>query len=360
MKILFRSILCEYLQHLGFGLGLFCLALVGGDLFLGGGRILLESHSSDGLLVYALCRLPQACSFALPMACLLATLLTVGRMSTSNELIAIRCGGVSTARALTPLLAVGAMLSLGLMAVNLELVPRSVREANRIVEASLIATAPTGFSLAPQVLANGEEVVISGLSYLPEGPSISGLSMGIFFEGRRVREAYAEEASWMGDCWRLKGICVREFRAQESSWKAGMLVTRTLAGLSLPTPEDLARQQQSPDEMKWNDLVARARASQSTQARTLWLRLFQRLAIPWACLIFTVFSAPIAVVPHRSGVSAGFGRALALSGFYYLVALLAALLCNLRLIGPALAAWVPNLVFSLAAIYLWRSRRDSL
>ena len=114
MRILDRYILKELLGPFFFGICLFASILVGtGPLF----RI-AQYISQYGaslwtcvkLLVYSL---PAIIALTFPMAMLLASLMAFGRLSSSSEIVAMKCGGLSFYRLATPVFLVAQTLVVG-------------------------------------------------------------------------------------------------------------------------------------------------------------------------------------------------------------------------------------------------------
>ena len=82
----------------------------------------------------------------------------------------------------------------------------------------------------------------------------------------------------------------------------------------------------------------------------VWLG--RRTAFPVVTLIMTLIAVPFAVTIGRGGAMAGIAVGIALALSYWLSISLFAALGGGGLIAPALAAWAPNLLFGVAALYL--------
>src|SRR3954470_2381393 len=95
MKILSRYILAEFLQNLLLGLVIFTFVLLLDHLFELI-DLLLNKGVGLGLTLQLLgLLLPSSLQLTLPMACLLAALLTYGRLSENNEVTAFRASGLA-------------------------------------------------------------------------------------------------------------------------------------------------------------------------------------------------------------------------------------------------------------------------
>jgi lipopolysaccharide export LptBFGC system permease protein LptF len=87
--------------------------------------VLLQAGVSGGVLgELVVLVVVTLLSLTIPMAVLLGTLIGVGRLTSENEILAMRVGGVSIARAFWPVLFLGALFSGGLMWANNHVIPR--------------------------------------------------------------------------------------------------------------------------------------------------------------------------------------------------------------------------------------------
>ena len=119
MKILRNYILREFFGPLllTFGVLSFVMVLIGNlkriaDLIINKG---VDIFSVIQIFVYLT---PYIITYTLPISMLVAVLLALGRLSSDNEVIAIRSSGISLFRLILPLLIIGLIFSLGLSAFN--------------------------------------------------------------------------------------------------------------------------------------------------------------------------------------------------------------------------------------------------
>jgi lipopolysaccharide export system permease protein len=73
--------------------------------------------------------------------------------------------------------------------------------------------------------------------------------------------------------------------------------------------------------------------------------LHSRFALPFASLVFAVLAVPLGIQNRRSGKSAGFSISIATLLVYYILMSLLRALAEKGSIPPALAVWLPNLIF---------------
>jgi lipopolysaccharide export system permease protein len=77
-----------------------------------------------------------------------------------------------------------------------------------------------------------------------------------------------------------------------------------------------------------------------------------KLAVPATCVIIALFGAPLAMTSYRSGTAVGIGISLATTIVFLLLVQLSQALGGSGLVNPTFAAWLPNLVFTGAAVVL--------
>ena len=71
----------------------------------------------------------------------------------------------------------------------------------------------------------------------------------------------------------------------------------------------------------------------------------KRVAIPFACLLFVFLGTPFAVTRGRSGRGLGLGIGVVIIFIYYLMLLTLEPVGRSGVIHPALAMWLPNILF---------------
>ena len=134
MRILDRYILKELLGPFLFGICVFSSILVGtGPLFRIAKYISQYGASLWTCIKLLTLSLPGIIALTFPMAVLLASLMAFGRLSSSSEIVAMKCGGLSFYRLATPVLLLAFGVSLFSMAFNEVLVPRANEAYSYIV-----------------------------------------------------------------------------------------------------------------------------------------------------------------------------------------------------------------------------------
>lgn len=106
---------------------------------------------------------PYTLALTLPMGVLVAVLYAFSRLASENEITALRAGGVSNRSLLVPVLVASIFVSIGLLAFNDQVLPRSNHQLATLTF-DIFRTKPT-FALKPQVMNTVKE----GQLYLSAG-----------------------------------------------------------------------------------------------------------------------------------------------------------------------------------------------
>ncbi len=296
--------------------------------------------------------IPAWASLVMPAAVLFATIFTVGNMARHSELTAAKAGGASFRRLVLPLFlaalaASGLAILVGELAVTASARMARMQKDPATIDAggryNFVYRADEGWmytirslDVASQTL---RELVLERAGTGDDYPTLV------------VR---ADSATW-ADSTRRWTLWSGQSQVLGS---ADHLATfgfdrMHLAALSQP-PEQLLLQDKAPEAMRYAELGryidAMRRAGNATG--DLQVRRAQRIAIPMACLVIALFGAPLAVAAPRSGTAFGIGVSLAATVIYILLSQIATAMGDSNVLSPAMLAWLPNVVFLLAAMVL--------
>ena len=285
-----------------------------------------------------------------PFAVLLATLIGLGVLSKNNEDTAFRASGVSLRRLSSPVLVVAAVGAVGAFALSEYLLPfaeqRQTHYKNEIYGRD---TGGKGVGSQNWYLASN-----GSIWHREEGnPTQNTLYSVSVFEFdpafHLVRRTAAREASWAGQSWLLRQGWSRDFGDEEPiSFRP--FLREHVAG---DPPQAVSAVRRRPEEMRFRELerLTHRLRTEGYPTGSLETALQTKVAQPAMLPIKALLAAPFAFRVGRRGALAGIGLGLVL-GILALIA--AAFLTKLGEVGalpPALAAWSPNVLFGLAALY---------
>jgi len=171
MSILWRYILKEHLGPFFFGLGVITLVFLLNLIFRELGRILSRGLSAGVIAEFFFLNLAWIMALAIPMAVLIATLMTFGRLSGDGEITAMKAGGVSILNILTPVFIAALLLSLFLIWFNNHVLP-DANYRTKLLYSDISRKRPT-LTLEPGVYYTGIEDYSILVEKIDEQPDTS-------------------------------------------------------------------------------------------------------------------------------------------------------------------------------------------
>lgn len=300
-------------------------------------------------------RMPEMFFYTFPMSMLLGSLLATGRLSGDGELTAMRAMGVSFARILTPMLFAGLLVSIFTLAVEEYLVPET-----RFTSKQLMFTATTK-SVMPVSRDNifyneFENSQLKRTFYARhfDGQTMDGVGVQEFKDGRlthiiTARRAYWGQTNWIFEQGNLYII------AEDGEYQHTMKFERYRVNLKHSLVE-LTRESRDPEDMSMSELRAHIQNMREAgqEPRGLEVRLYQKVAVPFAALVFVMIGAPLGARGQRTSAGLGFGLTLAAIFFYYSCMFMGLAMGQSGMISPLLGAWLPDLATAAAGLFLIR------
>ncbi len=310
--------------------------------------------------------LPETISLVLPVAVLFAVVFTVGALGRHSELTAAKASGISFHRVVRPLLVASlaaVVLDLGLT----ELAPvTSARRAELLGEKAVRADANRynfvyradgGWVYAIRSLELGPRVM-RDLILEREGTGADYPTIVIAAQRATYDTAPAPPRRPRARrAWLLTKGAVRYLLGpgQETTFTFDALRLKALR----ETPADLLAEPKAPDEMRYAELgrYIDALARSGSDTKKLQVERALKLSVPFACIVIALFGAPLAITTPRSGAAWGVAVCLATTFVDLLWFQLSKAVGSGGALPPTFAAWVPNIAFGAAAVWLLRRAR---
>lgn len=386
MRILDRYIARELLGPFLFGVAAFTLIFISGQyLFKLTTMVARGAPLVDVVELLALRMVPLAI-VTFPMATLLATLLSFGRLSGDMEVVALMAGGVSFVRIAVPAFIMGLLVSIFGLFANEELVPPAGRAAKqteaRITQSIATSTgevaAPTNgkyFFVPDYVNGELERVVIAGgfdfaarrmsrVTYIQYGGGRGA--------GRHViLIVEAEKAYWnpdQRDRWVFENGSSHLLESSRPPGGAGdgeqYLWSGPFKQASLKlskTPQQIVSEDRDPEEMSFRELqqyieTLRDQGSPVKRLRELTVDLYNKLSIPFSSMVFALVGAPLGLRRLRGGAAVGLGLSILIIFCYYVLWHGASVLGGNGQMPPILASWLANIVgLGVGGALVWRA-----
>lgn len=311
-------------------------------------------------LFYFIIKTPLIVSQVIPLAVLMGVFMTLGGLSRTNELTAMRSGGISLWRVTMPLLAISLLASVGVLAVNEYLIPLCAKKTNHILEVEVKGKPSLALKRDHLWLREGNKILNIRLA-LPEQQALQGVTIFQVDDTFSLLERTdAPQASFSGDSWLLTSPVIRRF-APESIELAGVEKLQEKTIELEKTPADFRAPEKSNEEMGFRELrdLSDKLQTEGYDATRHQVDMHARLASPFACLIMAFIGIPFALKKGR-GVNLSVGVAITVGigiSYHILHAILLAFGYSAVLPPPA-AAWSANLLFGLLGVWLLLSARE--
>ncbi len=357
MTILFRYVLREHVKiFLMCFSGLLTVYMVI-DFFEKVRRFLRYDSGVVPLLMYFALKIPTISFQVAPFAVLVATLLTIGLLSRSNEITALRSCGVSLLWMTSPFLLFAGFLSLILLTFSSTIIPLASEKAEeiRLIRIEKRPTPLTVQATQPWVRI-GSDTLMSINTVDVGGRALRGVRLFHFdrtFHLDRIIEA--AEARFTEEGWILRDGVRRRFGPDN----AVDLVSFTEQPAQIPLiPDDFATSLTGNSESmtfeQIRNYIARFQPEGVSVARLL-TDYYSRLAFPVVTVVMVLIG--IALGLRRSGVrggsmAAGIGQAFVVGFCYWTTQSIAVALGRGGALTPLLAGWLANILFISFGLYL--------
>ncbi|NRB08378.1 MAG: YjgP/YjgQ family permease [Richelia sp.] len=312
-------------------------------------------------------KLPRIIVFVFPMSTLLATLMTYSRLSSESELIALRSCGVSVYRMVFTAVIMSFLVAGVTFIVSEKVAPAATYDAAITLDKALKSDKPVIVKQnnifypeyrQVQEKDGSKNKILARLFYADkfDGQQMKGLTIIDRSQEGLNQIVVSETAKWNpGDnIWDFYNGTIY-LVAPDRSYRN--ILRFEHQQLTLPrTPLTLAKKSRDYEEMN----IAQAReqlklerlAGNEKKIRRLKVRIQQKLAFPFACVICGLVGASVGTIPQRTGRAASFGVSLLVIFTYYIVLVVSRTLGDTGFLSPFLAGWLPNIIGLSAGVFL--------
>jgi len=320
------------------------------DNFIGQGAVF------EHYLRYPLYKLPMMVNQTMPMAMLLAAFATIGHLSRTNQMTALRSGGVSFWQTTRPLFIIGALFSLIMLAGNSWVMPWSIRESRYILDTEVGKKSINTEVTDDLYVRDGQRILSVARSY-PRRGEIFGVTILEFDQHFNLaRRLDAHKALYEGkNLWRLQTIVERRFDPEGRQLVDFAKQPEQLVDLGRG-PQELTEIWADPTEMTINELadISSRRQREGQDFRRYLTELYFRTAQSLMPLIVILFGVPFALQRGRKA-TLGVGVALSLVVFvvYLVLQSVGMALGTAGLLPLPIAAWAANVLLMLVGAWLY-------
>jgi len=319
-------------------------------------RLFMREGASIGLAgAYLLLKVPLVVQLMMPMAILIGTLISVGKMSQLSEITAMRACGISVNWIARPLILTGVILSFVMMLASETVVPWATRAMDEIYQIDIKKKVEKGKYSRDNFWYRDENKFYNIGYYDSRNAQLSTLSvfeLGNNFELKKRIDA--TDAEWVSPLvgWDMKNVVEMSFNSEGG---VSQTTFRKVPLVISETPSDFYNMQLSPESLNYVGLkryIEKLKLD-GVPVTAYQVDLAAKLAFPFVNALAVLIAFPFALTPARSGkmtksfiagISVGFG--------YHLVHAVSLSLGAGELIPIVVAAWAGNVLFASLGVYL--------
>ena len=303
--------------------------------------------------------MPFFLQFIIPMSVMMAVLLTFLKMSTDNEIIALKAGGVSLYRLLPPVFIfalVGVVLTGATAIYGLPTGRMAIKQL--LYE---VAVNNTEIGLKPRTFNDAFNGV---MLYVNKIEPATRTLLDVFIEDQRSKDVVSTVVSPRGRLFSQPEQGVFQLRLYNGSINQVDIRDRSAHTVQFETYDirlDIQKSVGLPgsgpknqEEMSVPELLAyldKAKKKDDRYYLTL-MESHKKFSLPFSCLFLALLAVPLGVQSRHAKRSFGVGLGLIFFLFYYLMLSAGWVFGETGVYPPLLGMWVPNLVMGGIGLFL--------
>ena len=315
------------------------------------------------ILKFYATRFPAILLLLLPYSLLLALLHSLGKLSTNREIIAMIQSGRGVLRITLPLMIAGGFCTLLCLGLNYHWAPIAEGHLNEILDEANDKPATKATQVLYRNPDNGRLWMIGSFpKNYHKGKPLLNVEVTTTDDHHTLQSRLtATRALWSRHThrWTFENPVISHFKPGQSPEYETLDGPLTVDSWS-ETPWQLIKPGINPEYLGIPDLSgwlqAHSRLKTFADPSPFITQWHYRWALPFTCLVTVLLATPLAIHFSRRGPGGGMFLAVALSAVMLFTSNVALAMGEAGTLRPALAAWLPNIIFSIIGVELFRRR----
>lgn len=296
---------------------------------------------------------PYIVTYALPISALIAVLMSLGRLSSDNEIVAIRAAGINLFNLIIPLVSIGLILSLSLVIFNdraasyahyayrKTLLEVGIKNPTAAIEEGVFINSFQKYILFIYNVDQKKNRLNNVRIYEPQG------------ENKPTRTIVAKAGEFIADptknIVKLKLIdgTSDEPDPQNPANFYKLNFKTYFMNLNLAQGQDKGKVDKKPKDMTIQELRAQIvkLKKEKIDPTPLQVEINEKLSLAFSCLVFMLIGTSLAVITRRREKAINIGIAMLIIIIYYPLFIGCEALAIQGVIEPHIIMWIPNLLF---------------
>jgi len=315
--------------------------------------------SLSSILMLFLFISPSFLIMTIPVAVLLGTLLTFGRLSSDSEIIAFKASGMSLYQLFVPI----SIFALATFLLTNFLVFYGLSWGNKGFKATLyqLVQSKADIEIRERIFNDSFNNLVVYVDRVPlQGNRMEGILIYDQREKGKASTIIAKEGFLInnlesqqivlrllnGDIHRVEPEAHTFQKVKFDTYDLRLELAKTMFGAIDKFFKD---KEMSVSEIRKKIDEEKSKGLDTTSSE---VDLHKRYAIPFTCIVFALIGVPLGIQPHRSGRSFGFILSIFILLAYYVALTASEILAVRKIIPPFSAGWTPNVLFLGLGIYI--------
>lgn len=306
---------------------------------------------------YYLNFIPYFINMFSPMFVFITVIFFTSNLAAKTEIIAMLSGGVSFGRLLVPYMISAVIIAIFSLSLNFYVIPPANKNRldfeNQYVKTKEYARARDfHYQIEPGRLVYIERFVRrtnTGYNFTLEDID----------NNRIVSKLSAQTVVWdsLKGAWTLSDYFIRDYDYSQEEVIENVTIGKQIDTVIDLTIDDLyfkANTVQTMRQRELNETIAKQELRGDDMIKYSLIEKNTRYAVPFSTFILTVMGLSLSSKKRRGGLGLNLGIGIALSFTYILFLRFSQMFVHTDTLSPALALWLPNIIFGVVAIILYR------
>lgn len=357
MRILRTYVLKEITAPLIVSLVVFTFILLIGNMFKLADLLINKGVEIKDVLKLFIYLIPYLLSYTIPMAMLTATMLCFGRLSSDNEVTAMRASGISLYKIGLPVLIAGFIISLASVYLNDRILPQSHFASYQLIKEVGIKR-PTAYLESGTFIKSFKGYIL--FIYSIDKNELKSVRIYQLQDNGPPRTIIAEKGEFITypdkDIVKLKLINGTADEPNPDNPSVFYKLNFKTYNMTLDLASELDKDK---IEKKSKDMTIKEIKSEIARLKTLGIKatpllteIHRKLAMAFSSFVFILVGLPLAINTRRREKSVGFGISLIILIVYYLLFIGGQALSLKNIIPPVIGIWAANLIYFMVGIVL--------
>ena len=356
MKLLDKYILKQVIEMFIMGVLVFTSIIFASDTFI----TLIKQISMYGIpfkiaFLIIILHLPSVFVMTIPMGVLLATVMTLNGLSLSSEITVMRACGIGINRIAKPIFIFAIVMACLSFVVNETIVPVMTKQSTDLaLYAFTKKNIPEGkhnFTFK-EVKEND---MLKRLFYVGDctEKTLHNITVLDASKDGTIQILQAREGDTAPEGWKFRKGAIYTVTDNGKALDTTMFDDTTISfGLDLSDEIDdnLASEHNFIQLCKH---LSNVKDMDKQEMRELKISLFDKIALPLTTIVLVIIGVPLAITPPRVRYNRGFLFSILIIFAYYLIRALSISFGEAGSLIPALAAFMPNIILTIAGIGLY-------